>query len=437
MLIVCPSCGIKYNVPESFLKKERVLKCASCGTSWVVPAVTAKEEPAPVSEPVAPPPPAAPEAAAPPPPAPEPEGHGEEPASEVSAEIPEAEETAAPSPAPEPAADHVHPGAPAAEAPEPPSQEEATPSPQPEESSGTQAAVTAEHHEEPVSELEKEEEEAPFTFLDEAIARASHQDETPLQAHSAVWDESELDARISESHWEDEHPEAEKESLASEPADLDSLTPEQLHERAHDAHHEDEVHAVHAEEHAPAEEDDSFDDVIARLRAARSGEPVPEEPRAAPQPAAEPAPEAAVAAEPEAPWVPAWERAHQAPEEAHPEEAPAHENFSVWSTEAEEEAPAAHEEQSVATEEHHEASPPAEDSGEVRHVMPSADIASQVRDDILRRKSGGDRSVPVWQREEFWKKAWVASGVCAVLGAGAVWHWFDTLCRVWPALKLL
>ena len=60
MLIVCPSCGIKYNVPESYLKKDRTLKCASCGTSWVVPAIRETGVPAdthpsagqiPVSEP--------------------------------------------------------------------------------------------------------------------------------------------------------------------------------------------------------------------------------------------------------------------------------------------------------------------------------------------------------------------------------------------------
>ncbi|MFT8719269.1 zinc-ribbon domain-containing protein, partial [Acetobacter sp.] len=45
MLIVCPSCGIKYNVPESYLKKDRTLKCASCGTSWVVPAIRQTDVP--------------------------------------------------------------------------------------------------------------------------------------------------------------------------------------------------------------------------------------------------------------------------------------------------------------------------------------------------------------------------------------------------------
>jgi predicted Zn finger-like uncharacterized protein len=49
MLIVCPSCGIKYNVPASYLTKDRTLKCAGCGTSWVVKAVqpTAAEAVAP------------------------------------------------------------------------------------------------------------------------------------------------------------------------------------------------------------------------------------------------------------------------------------------------------------------------------------------------------------------------------------------------------
>ncbi|MDG6094406.1 zinc-ribbon domain-containing protein [Acetobacter sp. AN02] len=47
MLIVCPSCGARYNVPESALQRRRRLKCAQCGTGWTVEAAA----PQPAEEP--------------------------------------------------------------------------------------------------------------------------------------------------------------------------------------------------------------------------------------------------------------------------------------------------------------------------------------------------------------------------------------------------
>lgn len=67
MKIVCPSCGVAYQVPEALLAKRQMLKCSACGVKWRVQIP--QPQPEPVAEPVphehAQPQSALPEAAAP------------------------------------------------------------------------------------------------------------------------------------------------------------------------------------------------------------------------------------------------------------------------------------------------------------------------------------------------------------------------------------
>ncbi|MGO3517964.1 MAG: zinc-ribbon domain-containing protein, partial [Acetobacter cibinongensis] len=48
MRIVCPSCGVSYQVPEALLAKRQTLKCSACGTKWHIHA-PAPQPPAPAS----------------------------------------------------------------------------------------------------------------------------------------------------------------------------------------------------------------------------------------------------------------------------------------------------------------------------------------------------------------------------------------------------
>ncbi|WP_211263336.1 zinc-ribbon domain-containing protein, partial [Acetobacter tropicalis] len=36
MRIVCPSCGVAYQVPAALLAKRHTLKCSACGVKWRV-----------------------------------------------------------------------------------------------------------------------------------------------------------------------------------------------------------------------------------------------------------------------------------------------------------------------------------------------------------------------------------------------------------------
>ncbi|MDN6042403.1 MAG: zinc-ribbon domain-containing protein, partial [Acetobacter sp.] len=54
MRIVCPSCGVAYQVPAALLAKRQTLKCSACGTKWHIHAQPEDPTPAPDLAPVAP-----------------------------------------------------------------------------------------------------------------------------------------------------------------------------------------------------------------------------------------------------------------------------------------------------------------------------------------------------------------------------------------------
>ncbi len=509
MLIVCPSCGIKYNVPASYLKKDRVLKCASCGTSWIVPAITAKSVETATSGSLAesPAPAATAEDSKAPPATPalvsdtkttdgqeEPAHHPaeSEPVPEpqdVRSDIPEERE-------PPPSLhtnDQATSGHQSEEVQEPvvsPPEtiatsasaighddgeaEEAIPEAdkQPLSENPVEAAVsdgTPAHHEEgphtppsfaaqTESDAETEtEEHTHFSFLDEALARDASENRASQSPQMSVWDEAELEDQIAHSSWQQQHAD-EQERLADEPANLDNMEPEDLHAlmQRNQRHTGQELHADHSgfpssagnragtegagssDEH-PAQ--DSLDDVVARLRAARMGEATGTEagPKTA-SPQAETPVRETQPDEPAAPWVPAWERAQQTAPVSAPEPEQADEeteDLPVWATVGGTDAAEAHGETPV----QHEAAPAeTADDAEIRHVESTVDIASRLRNDVLQRGSMAPQIVrrpSLLEQPAFWKKAWIASGVCAIAGTAAFWHWFGALRQIWPALNLL
>jgi len=51
MRIVCPACSAAYDVPDSLVTADRVVRCARCSGEWKPVAVAAIPEPAPQPEP--------------------------------------------------------------------------------------------------------------------------------------------------------------------------------------------------------------------------------------------------------------------------------------------------------------------------------------------------------------------------------------------------
>ncbi|GBR02020.1 hypothetical protein AA21952_0608 [Acetobacter oeni LMG 21952] len=286
---------------------------------------------------------------------------------------------------------------------------------------------------------EGESEHSHFSFLDEALARDASENRTPQSPQMSVWDEAELEDQIAHSSWEQQHP-GQHASLADEPRNLDEMEPEDLHalmqrgasqseQIQHDysgpGHDETDAGQGQASQGNPNQE--SFDDVVTRLRAARTGvadgSSAPETETPAP---------ARAHHEPSAPWVPAWER--EQPAETAEAEHNEDEELPVWARTAPES------ELATAQTDQSESAPVETHEAETRHVAPTVDIAARLRNDILQRDSPAPQSrkpASLLEQPEFWKKAWIASGVCAVVGVAVCWHWFGALRTVWPVLNLL
>lgn len=201
---------------------------------------------------------------------------------------------------------------------------------------------------------------------------------------------------------------------------------------------EKETQSVHDESlPAPASQDGAFDDVITRLRAARNNPGAQENhtPPSSP-PAQHQADEEISLAEP---WVPAWDRVEEDEEPATEHAGESH--VSVWHTTDEAEPEDISPSESVAAVEPAEASEtPEEETVEVaaRHVTPAIDISSRLRSDVLKRVEHADGNRRSFLESPiFWRKAWIASGVGAIILLAACTHWFSALRHLWPALNLL
>ncbi|MBV1838308.1 MJ0042-type zinc finger domain-containing protein [Acetobacter estunensis] len=435
MLIVCPSCGIKYNVPTSYLTKDRTLKCASCGTSWLVPALRdeAKTSPESASAESVPAGPSAVPVASENSAAPAPE-------KEAAPPVEEAAESPVSSPDDGKASDSKD------EVAEPvfgvsshqdgPQEEKTEPSLPP-------ILRTVAPKPAPAPEPEEEEDDRPFSFLDQAIARHAAQSDaveeehsvsshhapaqTVASGHSPMWEETALDTHALHSDENGTHG-AFQDTLAAETERLGHLE-EVEHHAVLGA--EDE-HSSHVEAAAPFERDshqpDEIDDVVARLRSARgqgAGAAEAEKPTSV---QAEPTPAMAESAS----WVPAWDRVEraEADEEMASVAKPEDEHAPIWDV----------------GEDHGEqvAVQPAsadEQAEPVRHVEPAVDMAERLRKDVLQRTATTEATKSergsFLESQAFWKKAWIASGATAVLAVAAAVHWFDALSHVWPALRLL
>ncbi|BCK77535.1 hypothetical protein AA0242T_1141 [Acetobacter aceti NRIC 0242] len=176
---------------------------------------------------------------------------------------------------------------------------------------------------------------------------------------------------------------------------------------------------------SPVPQDGAFDDVITRLRAARNN-PGGQE---SAQPHISEDTEQTTAA----PWVPVWDRVSESDEGATPASAEEH-HEAVWdhAEAAEEKAPSEHVEtvEEAKTEEEPAAAP--------RYVTPAIDISSRLRSDVLKRVEHADDGPGSFlESPAFWRKAWIASGVGAVVVLAACTHWFGALRHLWPALNLL
>ncbi|WP_242011571.1 hypothetical protein [Acetobacter fallax] len=299
----------------------------------------------------------------------------------------------------------------------------------------------------PVSESETE--HTHFSFLDDALAQNANERRTSQSPQMSAWDEAALEDQIAHSSWHqhtDEH-----ESQADEPENLDTMEPEHLHALMQ-RNKRQSVQPPVADDFAPAsaaEHEQSgtdpvpgrFDDVVARLRAARTEDAVEDHlPQTFPH-TENPAPHSKSPShetkqeEASAPWVPAWERDQQ-PEEHLVEPEPGHEEddeLPVWAKVSSAETPETHSDTA-------EILPAEADKAETRHVLPTVDVTERLRSDILRRGSAlpqTEKPRPMLEQAAFWKKAWIASGVCAGMGLAAFWHWFGALREIWPALNLL
>ncbi|OUJ16326.1 zinc-ribbon domain-containing protein [Acetobacter sp. DsW_063] len=189
----------------------------------------------------------------------------------------------------------------------------------------------------------------------------------------------------------------------------------------------------------------AFDDVVTRLRAARMGRAAVESAYAegleAQSRAAEPPPSAEKEVEAPAavPWIPSWSRTldessvehaeehYATPQTDHGEDLEA--NRPVWASFDTDEPD---DEEEYFTSSDHEPfnlhatrEPP---------PGPTEDIAAKLRTDILSR--GGTVKRPAIERPEFWRNAWVVSGVCAAASVIAVWRWFGPLSHLLPGLRL-
>ncbi|WP_026396549.1 zinc-ribbon domain-containing protein [Acetobacter nitrogenifigens] len=207
--------------------------------------------------------------------------------------------------------------------------------------------------------------------------------------------------------------------------------------------------STHPEAPAPATNErpahGAFDDVVTRLRAARMGRAAVESAYAegleAQSRAAEPQPhvEKEVDAPAAVPWIPSWSRTldessvehteehYTAPETEHGDELeadrPVWAAFDTYEQDGEDEffTSSDHEPFNL----HATREPP---------PGPTEDIAAKLRTDILSR--GGTVKRPAIERPEFWRNAWVVSGVCAAASVIAAWRWFGPLSHMLPGLRL-
>lgn len=199
------------------------------------------------------------------------------------------------------------------------------------------------------------------------------------------------------------------------------------------AEHEAEAFRKHVEKSdeqtdddapSPAPQDNTFDDVITRLRAARNN---PGGQESAHHHSSREVEQAETA-----PWVPVWDRVSEVEEEA-PASAEEH-HEGVWEhTEAPDEVVPSEHAETV-----EEAKVEEEPAVAPRHVTPAIDISSRLRNDVLKRVEHADEGrSSFFESPAFWRKAWIASGVGAVVVLAACTHWFGALRHLWPALNLL
>ncbi len=552
MLIVCPSCGIKYNVPVSYLMKDRTLKCAGCGASWFVKAVppsaaetadppSAAPAQSPVQKPVVSQPDEqvealptadavseevqAPSTASEQPPEPEEavsqpdnqpiavvsgpvETLKEEPAASVApdaAHTPSVaesqfQEPEAPQPDEQSAATQVEPVK-SREEPlqsEPPVQNEeqeirqeqtAAPeevpepaAPQPsvapdeEKFSTLSESPTNQHFSTRItplqdkthsnsqgSEASEDGYEKPFSFLDlpiesspvaprvaepaapekKVVYRSIWDDEPESSASQPTgfgtkpeedpheWREKDLDEHFSVENTRFAGTGYQDENLVESSDNRDHL--KDISGQPH-AEHEAEAFRDHVEKSdeqsaddlpSPVPQDGAFDDVITRLRAARNNP--------GGQESAQPHISEDTEQTTDAPWVPVWDRVSESDEGATPASAEEH-HEAVWdhAEAAEEKASSEHVEtvEETKAEEEPAAAP--------RHVTPAIDISSRLRSDVLKRVEHADDGPGSFlESPAFWRKAWIASGVGAVVVLAACTHWFGALRHLWPALNLL
>lgn len=175
---------------------------------------------------------------------------------------------------------------------------------------------------------------------------------------------------------------------------------------------------------SPAPQDNTFDDVITRLRAARNNP--------GGQESAHPHSSGEAEQAETAPWVPVWDRVSEVEEEV-PASAEEH-HEAVWEhTEAPDEVVPSEHAETV-----EEAKAEEEPAVAPRHVTPAIDISSRLRNDVLKRVEHADEGRSSFlESPAFWRKAWIASGVGAVVVLAACTHWFGALRHLWPALNLL
>ncbi len=200
------------------------------------------------------------------------------------------------------------------------------------------------------------------------------------------------------------------------------------------AEHEAEAFRKHVEKSdeqsdddapSPAPQDNTFDDVITRLRAARNN---PGGQESAQHHSSGEAEQAETA-----PWVPVWDRVSEVEEEEAPASAEEH-HEAVWEhTEVPDEVVPSEHAETV-----EEAKAEEEPAVAPRHVTPAIDISSRLRNDVLKRVAHADEGRRSFlESPAFWRKAWIASGVGAVVVLVVCTHWFGALRHLWPALNLL
>ncbi|NHN87153.1 zinc-ribbon domain-containing protein [Acetobacter conturbans] len=318
-----------------------------------------------------------------------------------------------------------------------------------------------------------EHDEKPFSFLDlpgtigaadtteitpQKGAQPPHQPESPeseAPSSSYIWDEKDLDSHFGQTEWQADNVSV-HEGLAGETEELDHLDFESLHESeehleggadvpwARSPHHE----ADHQEGNAEPQDvngipDDRFDEVIGRIRATRNRNPEVDAQGTPPHRTGHEDSAFPHDTDPDeasgGPWVPAWDRAIESAETELDDGESDHE--PIWAVHSEEKAKPT-EEEAPATQQDMPAAPVPAIVGEeeaARHVTPAIDISSRLRSDILSRSPSRvpGKTGAVIESQQFWKKAWIASGVCAVIGLGACVHWFSALSHIWPALSLL